>query len=162
MARRTVRVVDKDLGYAAIMAEIARFRKAKVLIGFQETTVTHTQTKGTRIKPAGLSMAQIAAQNEFGTDKIPQRSFMRTSFDENLNRIQALIYREYSKVTAGKTIANKALGIVGTFVADLMRKKIRQITTPPNSPRTIAIKKSSKPLIDFGQMVASITYVVQR
>ena len=162
MTRRTARVVDRDLGYNQIMAEIQRFRKAKVLIGFQETTVTHTQTKGDRIKQPGLSMAQIAAQNEFGTDRIPQRSFMRTSFDENLNRIQKLIYNQYSAVTNGKKTADKALGLIGTFVADLMRKKIRQITTPPNSPRTIAIKKSSKPLIDFGQMVASISYVVQR
>jgi hypothetical protein len=41
-----------------------------------------------------------------------------------------------------------------------VQKKIRQITIPPNSPRTIAEKKSSKPLIDFGQMVQSVTFKV--
>lgn len=160
MVRRTGLVVDRDLGYRAILREVERFERAEILVGFQAGTTTHVQTKGDRAKKGGLSMPQIAAQNEFGTDRIPERSFMRTSYDENVTKIQSLIRREYEQVVDGQKTANRALGIVGLYVVGLIQQKIRQITQPPNSPRTIAIKKSSKPLIDFGQMVGSVSYVV--
>jgi len=162
MARRTALVVDRDLGYRDIVREVERFQRSEILIGFQEGTITHVQTKGDRAKTGGLSMPQIAAENEFGTQRIPERSFMRTSFDENVTRIQALIRREYEQVVDGNKTEANALGLVGLYVVGLIQQKIRQITQPPNSPTTIAIKKSSKPLIDFGQMVGSVTYVVGR
>lgn len=162
MARRTGLVVDRDLGYRNIVREVENFERAEILIGFQAGTTTHVQTKGDRAKEGGLSMPQIAAENEFGTQRIPERSFMRTSFDENITRIQALIRREYELVVDGNKTAANALGLVGLYVVGLIQQKIRQITQPPNSPTTIALKKSSKPLIDFGQMVGSVTYVVGR
>lgn len=162
MARRSGRVVDQDLGFAQIISEISKFRKSTILIGFQDNSVTTTQTKNGRVKQAGESMATIAAENEFGTLEIPARPFMRTAFDENLTRIQALIIREYKKVTEGKQTANTGLGIVGQYVVGRIQRKIREIRTPPNSPYTIFLKKSSKPLIDFGQMVRSVTYVIER
>lgn len=162
MARRTDRVVDIDLGYNAIMAEVARFRGSQILVGFQAGTVTRSQTKDGRVKDAGLNMAGIAAQNEFGTTEIPARPFMRTSFDQNINRINRTIQNQYERVLEGETTAQRALGLIGQFVTGLIQQRIRAITSPPNSPRTIAIKKSSKPLIDFGQMVRSVTYKVTR
>lgn len=162
MARRTARVVDRDLGFIKTISEIRKFRNSTVLIGYQDNTVTTTQTKGGRVKQAGESMATIAAENEYGFEKTPARPFMRPAFDENLKRIQALIIREYGKVIDGKSTADKALGIVGQYVVGRIQRKIREVTTPPNSPWTIFLKKSSKPLIDFGQMLRSVTYVVRR
>ncbi len=161
MARRSDLVADKDLGFNKIVAEVMKYENAVILVGFQEGSKTHSQDKDGRHKKGGLSMPQIAAQNEFGTEHIPERSFMRTSYDENVTRIRQLIDREYTKVVAGEIPASQGLGIVGTYVQGLIQQKIRQIMSPPNSPKTIAIKKSSKPLIDFGQMVGSVTYVVQ-
>lgn len=87
---------------------------------------------------------------------------MRTSFDDNVTNIQALIQREYGLVTDGTKTAKKGLGLIGIYVVGLIQQKIRAIVTPPNSPVTIALKGSSKPLIDFGQMVNSVTYVVTK
>ena len=101
-------------------------------------------------------MPEIAAANEFGTETIPARPFMSTSFDENRQRIYNLTQREYGRILDGKTNVAKSLGIIGLFMVGLIQKKIRAIQFPPNSPRTIAIKKSSKPLIDFGQMIQSV------
>lgn len=159
---RTARVVDRDLGFAQIISETAKFRNAEILIGFQAGDVTHAQSKRGREKPAGLSMPEIAAQNEFGFGRIPARSFMRTSFDENLTRIYKAITIQYNKIQDGKSNADDALGKIGQFVQGLIQKKIRQITYPPNSPATIAIKGSSKPLIDFGQMIQSVRYKIRK
>lgn len=150
------KIQDIDLGYKAIQKEVSLLAKSYVLVGFQEGSKTKSQTMGARQKEGGLSMPEIAASNEFGTRFIPARPFMSTSFDENRAQINLAILGEYRKILDGKSTAKKSLGLLGQYMVGLIQKKIRAIVFPPNSPRTIAIKKSSKPLIDFGQMIQSV------
>lgn len=149
-------VADVDLGMEDIERELKKLNGSYVLVGFQEGSVTKSQTKDGRHKKAGLSMPEIAAANEFGTNDIPARPFMRTSYDENKQRIDRAIQSEYVKITQGKTTVKRSLTTLGVFMVDQIKMKIRAIHTPPNSPKTIAKKKSSKPLIDFGQMIQSV------
>lgn len=149
-------VVDVDLGMEDIEKELGKLNGSYVLVGFQEGSVTKSQTKDGRKKKAGLSMPEIAAANEFGTNDIPARPFMRTSYDENKQRIDKAIQGEYVKITRGKSTVKRSLTALGVFMVDQIKMKIRSIHTPPNSPSTIAKKKSSKPLIDFGQMIQSV------
>ena len=150
------RVADVDLGMGDIERELTKLNGSYVLVGFQEGSVTKSQTKDGRKKKAGLSMPEIAAANEFGTNTIPARPFMRTSSDENKQRIDTAIQGEYVKITQGKSTVKRSLTALGVFMVDKIKMKIRAIQSPPNSPRTIAKKKSSKPLIDFGQMIQSV------
>lgn len=154
MPRAVVR--DTDLGFAEIQKQVALLEVSYVLVGFQEGELTKNQIKGQRQKKGGLSMPEIAAVNEFGNDFIPARPFMSTSFDENRAKINKAIQGEYGKILDGKSTTAKSLGLIGLLGVSLIQRKIRSIVFPPNSPRTIAIKKSSKPLIDFGQMVQSV------
>ena len=142
--------------YDAILDEVQKLDGSYVLVGFQEGEVTHAETKNGRDKKAGLSLPQIAAQNEFGTDHIPARSFMRTSYDENKKKIEIATNSEYEKIIDGTSTVKRSLGLIGKLMEQMIRNKIRSIHYPPNSPRTIAIKKSSKPLIDFGQMISAV------
>ena len=151
-------VKDIDLGFDEIQKQVALLDGSYVLVGFQEGTKTTLQTKGQRQKKSGLSMAEIAAANEFGTKTIPARPFMSTSFDENRAKINKAIQGEYSKILDGKSTTERSLGLIGLLGAKFIVQKIRAITSPPNSPLTIAIKKSSKPLIDFGPMVQSVRH----
>lgn len=155
-------VVDTDLGLDDILKEIKKLSKIELLIGVQEGTVTSRETRGYHTRDAGINVAQYAAENEFGTRETPQRSFMRSSFDENLTKIEAFVTLQYGKVIDGKQTANGAVGLVGQAMTALIQRKIRAIVFPPNSALTIARKGSSKPLIDFGQMIASIRYVIKR
>ena len=136
------------------------FENSYVLVGFQEGTVTKSQTKSGRRKEGGKSMPQIAFDNEYGTRTTPARPFMRTSFDENVEQLNRIIASEYDKVIDGDTTVKKSLNAIGLYGVDLIQTKIREIRFPPNSPRTIAAKKSSKPLIDFGQMIQSVRHKV--
>lgn len=156
MARKDAVVKDIDLGWKEIEKQLEYAAKSYVLVGFQEGSKTKTQVKGDRKKEGGLSMPEIAAENEFGTKKIPARPFMSTSFDENKSKIHSFIRKEYSKILEGKQTTQKALGLMGIAMIGLIQKKIRQIVYPPNSPYTISKKGSSKPLIDFGQMIQSV------
>lgn len=159
MARSAV--VDIDLGFGKIKKDLSKLGKRYVSIGFQEGTVTTNQTKGDRSQIAGVSVAQYAAYNEFGTDKIPARSFMRTAIDENLKQIDSFVSEQYRHISEGTMTIDQALGLIGQAVTGLIQRKIRQITQPPNAASTIKIKGSSKPLIDFGQMVQSVRYVIR-
>lgn len=160
MARAGAVVKDLNLGWDEIQQQLALIDKSYVLVGFQEGSVTKRQQKGERFKKAALSMPEIAAANEFGTQTIPARPFMSTAFDENIQRINRAISTEYTRIVDGKTTVQKSLGLIGLLMTRFIVKKIEAIQFPPNSPRTIAIKKSSKPLIDFGQMVQSVTQKV--
>ena len=146
--------------YEQRMAELEKLANSYVLIGFQEGSVTKSQVKGKRRKDPGKSMPKIAAENEFGTKTIPARPFMRTSFDENRQVISNAIAGEYDKILEGTSTVKKSLNLIGLLGVDLVQTKIRAIHFPPNSPRTNAIKKSSKPLIDFGQMIQSVRHKV--
>lgn len=160
MARNVV-VTDIDLGYDAIIEEIVKLEKASLLVGIQEQAKTTAQSKNGRTQKAGQSVAEYAAKNEFGDGNIPERSFMRTAFDENLDLIENATADQYGKIIDGDIALTQGLNVIGQIITGLIQTKIRAIIFPPNSPRTIAMKGSSKPLIDFGQMVKSVTYAIR-
>jgi hypothetical protein len=138
----------------------------------------------------GVSVAQVAAQNEFGNPAkgIPARPFLRPAIksDENLWKKTAEFYAK--KIINGQATMEDGLNAIGLKAAGSIRKKIREVQSPPLSDRTIiqrAEKKKSfskitdgfkkyerleqmkasptftKPLIDDGIMINSITHSVE-
>lgn len=144
------------------MKEILETERKQILIGIQEGSKTHFQSKRGRNQQAGQSIAQYAAENEFGTDKIPERSFMRSTFDENINLIEELVLDQLGLVVDQVQTLTVAYNRIGQGIQGLIQTKIREIRSPPNSPVTIAIKKSINPLIDFGQMIAAVRYAIKK
>lgn len=160
MARSVV--TDTDTGFTKAIQKLLSSQKKQILIGVQEGSKTHLQVKKDRKQPAGVSVAQYAAENEFGTKKIPQRSFMRSTFDEKINDIEKVIFEQFGLAIDDKITIQQAYDQVGLDVTGMIQEKIVAIRTPPNSAKTIELKGSSNPLIDFGQMIASIRHVVKR
>lgn len=155
-------VVDIDRGYAKIMQDLLKGDKYSLLVGIQEGSKTPGLVKRGRTQKAGLNIAQYAAQNEFGTREIPERSFMRTAFDENLTVIEGFVSKQIGLVIDQTQTIEQGLKLTGQVITGFIQKKIRAITFPPNSPRTIAEKGSSKPLIDFGSMIAAVRYTIRK
>lgn len=159
-------VVDKNANFNKIIQELEKVAGSYVKVGFLSNQITHAQvqidsnTGNQRIKKAGLSIAEIARANEYGTKTIPARSFMRSTYDENLPRLNRIIGKEYDKILAGKSTVKRSLDAVGLYMQGLIQQKIRAIRSPPNAPSTIKRKGSSKPLIDFGQMISAVTHEV--
>ena len=102
----------------------------------------------------GTYVAQVAFENEFGTQEIPSRPFFRT-----------MISKESSQW--GKTLTGflqithfdveKSMEKLGEDVEGALRQSINGWQTPPNSPATIERKGFNKPLIDTSHMIKSIT-----
>lgn len=108
----------------------------------------------------GLTNALLAMYQEFGTDKIPARSFVREPFAEHKAQYLAGLRELLPQVVEGKMTARKALGLIGLKMSADMKAAIIKGIPPPNAESTIAAKGSSTPLIDTGKLLSSISHEV--
>ena len=112
----------------------------------------------------GESVAVIAAKNEFGLadQYMPERPFLRIGVQNSSAKYAALSAKQLPNVLAGTITIDDLLGMLGAMAAGSVQKQIRHGSYMRNSPSTIAMKGSDKPLIDSGQMLQSITWVIER
>lgn len=89
---------------------------------------------------------------------IPERSFLRTGHDENADRVLNQTERALSLVINGSMSIDELLDLYGEQMSTAIKKKIRDISSPPNSGVTIERKGSSNPLVDTGGLIESITW----
>ena len=109
----------------------------------------------------GVSIAEYAAFNEFGTRTAPERSFIRSTADSERRKWNAALDKMLLEAIEGKRSLDSALGIVGQLTERDIKRTIRSLSEPANAQATIEIKGSSNPLIDTGTMLNSIRYVVE-
>jgi hypothetical protein len=110
----------------------------------------------------GLSIVEIGAIHEFGAGNVPERSFLRATVDLHQKKYQRYLTkglrREVMQAAAGKQASGESITLkrAGLMAEGDIKKRIASGINPPLSPITIARKKSSVPLIDTGQLRASI------
>lgn len=122
--------------------------------------------------PDGEQVAQVAADNCFGVG-VPQRDFMSYAQDGIIQSTRDIMRRIAQlanlKGEHGQQIdaLREAAGLAG---AAAIKSAIVDGTYTPNSPASLHPsvggtnphgKKSTKPLIDTGHMVQSVTHVVR-
>lgn len=146
------------LGHDKLTPEGERFFKAmavlqeyKVRIGFQAGAVD---------ADSGADMADVAMWNEFGTETIPARPFMRDSVDAHIGEIANFMDTMLEKIIFDGMDAKEVLEQIGIFQKGLMQKELSRGNFKPNAPATIAKKGSAQPLIDTGRMRQSISYEI--
>ncbi|MBR2140293.1 MAG: hypothetical protein IJ963_05470 [Phascolarctobacterium sp.] len=93
---------------------------------------------------------------------IPERSFIRSAFDENEEKIGDIAWTAGEAVVKGALTSDNALKLVGQEVQGMVQRKIDTGPFVPNSPATIRRKGSSKPLIDSGRLRQSIRYSMRK
>lgn len=90
---------------------------------------------------------------------IPERSFIRATFDEKYDEIGEHAEAAVTAIINGADVS-KALARTGQYIEGEIKRKIGSGPFTPNSPATIRKKKSSKPLIDTGHMRQSVRYEI--
>lgn len=118
-----------------------------------------------------------AAANEFGvpsvhgsglragkghTVSIPERSYLRSTYDDIIGRVYKTIKREQKNIISGKLRVRDFWTKTGLYFVKKVQAKIRSGEFVPNAPLTIKRKKSSKPLIDTGRLRQEITYAITK
>lgn len=154
------KVEDTDLGLNRIMLKLSgELNDVVIKVGVQAKDKAAKRGKNGSIRNTDQPLAVIAAIHEFGLGGMPQRSFLRSAFDENkpmLNRMGDNIVNGAIKGMSTETALNQ----LGNVVQGMVQKKIVDGPFAPNSPATIKRKKSSRPLIDTGRLRQSIRYVI--
>lgn len=145
------RVRDTDRGYKAILGRLRKLGRS-----------TPTVKIGVRAG-GGSDLPLIAAVNEFGSNDghVPERSFLRSTIDENRTEYEAAIARSLLRTITGQATLRKGLEKLGTLVAADVKRKITILEDPPNAFSTIEQKGSDNPLIDTGRLRASIDFEVK-
>lgn len=131
--------------------ELKKMTDMEIQVGFQ----------GDQKYEDGTSIAQVAAINEFGASDIPERPFMRQSFENHEGELQAVCDAAQRLVSSGGS-AEQALQQIGVIAKGLVQDEIVNGGFTPNAESTIKKKGSEQPLIDTGTMRQSVNFVVKR
>lgn len=139
---------------AAVQRALTASGKERVSVGFFSTARY----------PDGTPVAQVAMQNEYGISApggppIPARPF----FSQALRRAETDVSQYVANHISPElmVLTPQMADTVGQIVQSAIQQRIVDLRRPPNAPYTIAMKGSSNPLIDTGQMRLSVTWRVE-
>jgi hypothetical protein len=171
-AKPTVKVVDRGMDLIEKRVRDVERLKPRAVVGVQGE-------QGQEIREEGMTNAYLASIHEFGTldKRIPERSFMRSTFDDNLSKYDKAVIR-VSKIffsakpfPAGGKLDGQLLLIGERYRADII-KRIKSKIPPPLALSTIRRRASKTdkaggaglsdlPLWHTGSMINSISVEIQ-
>lgn len=148
-----VKVTDLDLGLNAIIRNFEELDNQEISAGVHEEAGEHPNANGKHT-------AEIAMFNEYGTSHIPERSFIRSTIDEN----NSLLFGAMEKIinNAHNPISSQIsdLNSFGFLAKTLIENKIKSLQSPANAQSTIDKKGFNNPLIDTRYLLENITFKI--
>lgn len=153
--------------------KLAREAAANILVGFpsgmQHVPTIHKNKEGEYKGYEGedvkdvetIETAELARELSYGTATIPARPFLDDGIASKQKELAEALKTEATKIVDGgqanwNKVGTMAVGAVQEFVrSDYYR------TNVPNSQKTIDYKGSDKPLIDGGNLIQSLQFIVQ-
>lgn len=160
MATRTEdHIVDIDEGWKRILDALGD-ASGEVTIGIQQTEgakIADVRDEAGNVVPGnkGTTVIEKAVANEFGLG-VPERSFLRSTFDEKAGEWEQAMRKELGEVVDGRQTLDRAFKRLALRAVGDVQTKITEGPFVPNHPETIRRKRSSRPLIDTGQLRQSI------
>ena len=156
MSIKPGQIVEKDMGYDALMDAIKSSSKELIRVGLPESVGSKRVGEGGR-----QTLAYIAAINHFGARKIPPRPFLTQTLYQKREEIAKAQRQALLSIITFKSKPKVAFSKVGAIAASLVKRGITIGKWKGNAESTKRKKGSSKPLIDTGRLRASITYEVK-
>lgn len=162
-----------EYGFAANMQNTVDMQKiqdmlkkcnVQILVGFpsgRQHVATKHESEESFNNNEPIETAELAEQLHYGTAQIPARPFLDEGLQAGNAILESNIGKELEKASTGQNpnwdkIGTMAVGIVQDFVRSDFYKN-----HTPNSDRTIKIKGSDTPLIDGGDLINSLSYIVE-
>lgn len=160
-----IKTTDDRERFDKILKDMSKLDSSFVTIGVNTK-------EGEQVHPGNISdgrgndasnttVAEVAFYNEFGTARIPQRSFIRSTVDEKRISFESLRNDLLNKIIVGRMSVTKGLTALGFRIQQEIRNKIITMKTPPNKPSTVKAKGFNNPLIDSERLLNSITFKVE-
>lgn len=181
--RSKIRTKVKDRGYNAIIRELKILENEPcVKVGLpDESRETWNEHKDENGKFQDVTILDIGIFHEFGTDDLPERSWLRAAHDAMVPDMNALIKRLHAAILEGRITVSTALGIMGLLAQKNTKKFLTDNKVKPPSKQNdnfafakfgkvantilkapkVDVRKnaSTKTLIDTAQLLNSITFV---
>jgi len=144
----------------AMQKQVANIEKAKRL-----TVKVGVIGAGARIYKGGKTVVDIATIHEYGTDDVPMRSFLRTPFFVNRDKMNKFINKQFNEVIEKGKDAEAAMDSIGVKAQKIIFGAFDSEGYgfwAPLKPQTIKKKKGkSDILVDVGTLRQSITWAVK-
>jgi len=135
-----------DLGFKEIVKGLQTLKTSSLEIGVLKNT---------------NKRAQYAFFNEFGTHKIPETPFLRSSLtNDNLKNVEKKIEQALTNFYSQKK-PMEFLRTIGEWQKKVIKNQIDQKIFLPNHPRTIAQKGFDHRLIEKGLLYKMIDYEIK-
>lgn len=158
---------EVDHGWKKLFDHVKEIRNSYAKVG-----VLADDSKGGEKRESGLTVAEIAAVQEFGTmdERIPSRPFLRLTFEKLQPELREMGAKLAEKVLFDEIDIKKALDIMGLKLSTEAKKTIvNQEGIRPNAESTRRRKEAKrlneggevKALIDTGRLVNAISWVVK-
>lgn len=93
--------------------------------------------------------------------KIPERSFLRSTLDNKGKDFYKFAEKQVDKWLQSNSDPEPMLNALGLQFRGYVQKNIRDLSSPPNAPLTVALKGSNSPLTDTGNLASSIEYEIK-
>ena len=140
-------------GLSRLQNYLDELNKSKVYVGVTKDSNQREKGEATN--------ALIAYVHEFGIG-VPERSFMRSTIIENAEKYR-LIQRDniLPAIRNGTLTAEECYRRLGLVAQGDMQNKINTGDFKELDEKTVKRKKSSRPLVDTGALLQSITYEVK-
>lgn len=141
----------------AVLSALRKFGSYKLKVGIfsDEDSEETSYVMIGRVHEFGVTI-----QRGEGRIIIPERSFIRSTFEENSDKWVAFLKQQAQLVARLSLPPKVAWERLGALIVADIQEKITDISSPPNAPSTIKKKGSSSPLIDSGSLRQRITYRV--
>lgn len=150
-------VKDIDRGWKDLKKGIQEAKGAYTKVGIQQ------DAKRKDASP----MVTVAYVHEFGHDAlgIPERSFLRWTFDNHAPQIRHLLDTEMKRIVQGKSTAGRSLSMIGQWYRAKVQERIRSNIPPELAESTKAARRNKNKaqivaLIDTAQLIQTIREVV--
>lgn len=155
------KVTKDDRIWRQLREKVKGIGRARVRVGVIDSGKSHS---------GGISMAELAAIHEFGAPNagIPARPFIGFTFQLRRDELRAFTEKLARQLLNEKLEVRQALGLLGAWGAAQIKRTITQRLVRPQlsesaaGQRTIARKGSSTTLVDTGQLLASISWAVDK
>lgn len=161
----SVHITGGDLPGLKALRERMKDANKSVLVGVPAGTNAKKRIKHAgkpdEIVDTGTPLAMVAAVHEFGYPEggIPERSFLRSGIHEGVPKFNRINEANLRAVVLGGKTVEQSLDMLGVVAAGEVQRKIRSGPFEELKQATKDRKGSSRPLIDTGQLVQSITFV---
>lgn len=144
-------VKDVDKGAKAMLARLKKANK-KITVGIHAA-------EGSASYEDGATVADVASWNHFGTANIPARPFITGWVDAHQADIKKQLAAANEKIVGGMD-PGFAFKQFAQWAAGQVQKGISAGVPPPDADSTVRRKGSATPLINSGQLRASIRGMV--